>query len=420
MRPRPGPSVPDVTPGQQVQAAAEALLADAAAIGASLAEHSIAETPEFDDHDAELHELARASCVANVTIALEAVRHGVRAPELHPPPAALAFARLVASRRIGSEAITRSYVLTQQRYVSDWLVPAIVRHVERPEHHAQALADAISTSHAQLDRILTTVSAEYVAARERLVGSARIAQADLVEAVLSRDTVDSEAMSRRLRYPLSETHVAWVLWSPPDGPRMCGADVVTAAETVIGGALGGGPSLLLPRGDSAVWGWTRATDAAGLDADLVRDRLSPEGRHVHVALGEALPGAAGFRRSHRQALRAQQAVQLAARAAPSATRYRQVALLSLLMENPVAARDFVLHELGALADDRAASVRPRQTLRSYYENNASPVQTARELHLHRNTVLYRLQRAEALLGAPVAERSLERHAALVLLDWLRA
>jgi len=38
------------------------------------------------------------------------------------------------------------------------------------------------------------------------------------------------------------------------------------------------------------------------------------------------------------------------------------------------------------------------TLRCFVQSNASPTRTARELHLHTNTVLQRLERITALLG----------------------
>jgi DNA-binding PucR family transcriptional regulator len=50
----------------------------------------------------------------------------------------------------------------------------------------------------------------------------------------------------------------------------------------------------------------------------------------------------------------------------------------------------------------------------------SLARTARRLGLHQNTVIYRVKRAEELLGHPIAQRQLEIQAALRLADVRRA
>ena len=54
------------------------------------------------------------------------------------------------------------------------------------------------------------------------------------------------------------------------------------------------------------------------------------------------------------------------------------------------------------------------TLRVYLEEGTSPVRAARRLGVHENTIVYRVRRAEAQLGHPVAERGLELAVALRL------
>jgi DNA-binding PucR family transcriptional regulator len=60
--------------------------------------------------------------------------------------------------------------------------------------------------------------------------------------------------------------------------------------------------------------------------------------------------------------------------------------------------------------------RLRATVRAYCEENASPVRTARRLGVHQNTIVYRVNRAEELLGRPIADRRLELEVALRLAD----
>src|SRR5438132_261470 len=61
-----------------------------------------------------------------------------------------------------------------------------------------------------------------------------------------------------------------------------------------------------------------------------------------------------------------------------------------------------------------------QTLEAYLATNGSPTDAAERLHLHRNTVLYRLGRIEDLLGVDLrdAEVRLGLHLALKIGDVL--
>jgi purine catabolism regulator len=63
----------------------------------------------------------------------------------------------------------------------------------------------------------------------------------------------------------------------------------------------------------------------------------------------------------------------------------------------------------------------RQTLRAYLDNNGSPTETAERLHLHRNTVLYRLSRIQSLLAQDLrdADVRLTLHLALKIEDVLQ-
>jgi DNA-binding PucR family transcriptional regulator len=55
-------------------------------------------------------------------------------------------------------------------------------------------------------------------------------------------------------------------------------------------------------------------------------------------------------------------------------------------------------------------------LRAFYDEGSSFVRAARRLGVHENTVTYRVQRAEELLGHPVSERRLELQVALRLVS----
>jgi purine catabolism regulator len=105
----------------------------------------------------------------------------------------------------------------------------------------------------------------------------------------------------------------------------------------------------------------------------------------------------------------------------SATAFKNLGLYRLLYAlQPLpelrAFRDDALARLGA-KDRRGVLL---QTLGAYLATNGSPTDAADRLHLHRNTVLYRLGRIEDLLGADLrnAEVRLALHLALKIGDVL--
>ena len=94
------------------------------------------------------------------------------------------------------------------------------------------------------------------------------------------------------------------------------------------------------------------------------------------------------------------------------TTYRSAGLASALCAEPEAARRFSRAELLGLDGDDPAAERLRQTLTAYLEEGNSPVRAARRLGVHEKTVVYRVRKAEELLGHPVAGRRAELELAL--------
>jgi PucR family transcriptional regulator, purine catabolism regulatory protein len=109
--------------------------------------------------------------------------------------------------------------------------------------------------------------------------------------------------------------------------------------------------------------------------------------------------------------------------ADSATAFKDLGLYRLLYALQA------LPELRAFRDDALERLRSKdrggvllQTLGAYLATNGSPTDAADRLHLHRNTVLYRLGRLEDLLGVDLrdAEVRLALHLALKIGDVLEA
>ena len=95
--------------------------------------------------------------------------------------------------------------------------------------------------------------------------------------------------------------------------------------------------------------------------------------------------------------------------------FSSVSLLATLSPDSFRLRRFVARELGELAADDPSTRELRRTLRTYLETRNAKA-AASQLVIARNTVFYRLRRAEELRGMRIDERQLELRVALLLVD----
>jgi DNA-binding PucR family transcriptional regulator len=100
------------------------------------------------------------------------------------------------------------------------------------------------------------------------------------------------------------------------------------------------------------------------------------------------------------------------------TRYRDVAVAALASVDHHQAAAFVTRVLGPLADDDEATYRVAMTLAVYLQENRSPARAGQRLTVHPNTVSYRVNQAESILGRGVDSDAFEVSVALALLPLL--
>jgi DNA-binding PucR family transcriptional regulator len=90
----------------------------------------------------------------------------------------------------------------------------------------------------------------------------------------------------------------------------------------------------------------------------------------------------------------------------------------LLGNDAEATTDFVRRELGPLAEDSKTMAALRETVRCLLDNERAVAVTAKHLHIAKNTVVYRVKKAEQLLGRSLREDHLRLHLALYLAERL--
>jgi hypothetical protein len=177
-----------------------------------------------------------------------------------------------------------------------------------------------------------------------------------------------------------------------------------------------GEPVFLPYDESSAWAWlplglrdtfeTAAASTAGLDGD------------IHVAFGDAAKRPAGFRLTHAQAVAAQ-AVALAAGPKPAwVVAFGEVAPIAMMLGSTELLRAWVAKTLGGLATDDEHHARLRDTLLVFLQLAGSYKTTAEHLMLHKNTVQYRIRKAEESLGRPVSENRHDIELALRATHWL--
>ena len=108
----------------------------------------------------------------------------------------------------------------------------------------------------------------------------------------------------------------------------------------------------------------------------------------------------------------------AGEAAAPVTPYAEIAGIGFLCRDLARAREWVGEALGPLAidDDRHRGL--RDTLAAFLDTGGSYTATAQRLGCHKNTVQYRVRRAEAQLGHAARDRRLDLELALLACCWL--
>ncbi|MFJ9377275.1 PucR family transcriptional regulator [Streptomyces sp. NPDC101455] len=257
----------------------------------------------------------------------------------------------------------------------------------------------------QVDRLTGELAEVYVAERDRWEVSEEGARWRTVEAIVAGEHPDPVTAERILDYALDRYHVALILWR--EGAADTGA---TTADQLAADLLAacGGESLLRVGGHArTVWVWVGfgAWPSSGLSW--------PPGLPTgwRAAAGPPSYGPAGMRRSHLGARRAARIAETMP-AEGGVCDYGDVRTACLLTADAEHARWYMDETLGPLgaADDWSGQL--RDTLRCYLASGRSLKTTAAQLGVARNTVAYRVKRAEELLGSSDVVDQLEVRLAL--------
>lgn len=280
------------------------------------------------------------------------------------------WARARASEGVRLEDLLRAFGLGGR---VGWEL--IRRHARADE--AEALLDAAELLMRYVDRISTVVADTYLAEREVLVSEEERRTRSLLDRLSGAEPLDSASreLAQRLEVPVQPAYAPFAIVMAGRPPGRHAALAARLRER--------GWRLAVTEGDRVVGLTWKPLELAELD----------EGPDVLLAIGEPTPRGelAGAR---------DELVLLAEHGRRHGLRGRLAAdehLLEILMlRSPQVAARLRAEALGPLAEPEHAEL--RRTLDALLRCRFDRASTSAALHIHRNTLAYRLRRIEEIAG----------------------
>jgi DNA-binding PucR family transcriptional regulator len=367
--------------------------------------------PEFR-HDQAVQRLMVASTSSNLSAVVDMLMLGISLEDISVPPAAAEYARRFAQHDLSLEALLRAYRLGEHTFLQ-WVIQDLSRR-PMPADDALAVTSRIALLvNGYIDRVIEGLTEIYQTERQRWEERSDATRTAQVRAVLATEGLTTSMAEQMLGLALRGWHIAAVAWVSASDE----AAHLHAVGRLLAEASGRTP-VIVHADASTIWAWMSFPDRPSLNVDPLAARLAEHGS-LRIAVGEPGAEVAGFRTSHEEALRARQVAEIGARA-QQLYPHAQVALAGLLVDRRDAVRVWVQRTLGQLAGDDQSIARLRETLRVLLEVNGSYREAAARMHVHKNTVLYRVRKAEELLGRPVTDGRLAIEVALLACDQLAA
>ncbi|WAJ46451.1 helix-turn-helix domain-containing protein [Mycobacterium sp. Aquia_216] len=411
----------DVEVSRHVAATAERLHNRLAGLSAVMRRSLEDQIPELRGEE-RITELLGPSVEGNVDTVLRALRYDIAVERVEAPTAALEYARRLAQHGVPVNALVRAYRLGQR--LMNELVFNEVRALDISEQMRYQVIEAITaTLFEYIDWVSQQVVAAYEDERERWLENQNSVRALRVREVLAASkSIDVDAVSTSIRYPLRWHHLALVMWYPEtsaESQELAGLQRLLRELGEAAGAAAG--SLFVAADRTCGWGWLpyRASNGEAADAPAkVRQFIEARSESPSVAIGAMAAGVEGFRQSHREAESAYR-VAMVAKREPTviAATDPGVSIAALLSADIADTRVWVIKVLGGLAGDGENDARLRDTLRVYLGCGCSYKTAAEQLNLHFNTVKYRVGRAVARRGREIGNDRLDVELALLVCHW---
>jgi DNA-binding PucR family transcriptional regulator len=411
---RAGPTV-----AQHAADVSGALAPRSAELSADIYQLIVRDIPQLQT-DGRVLALLEASVAENVATVLHILQHGIDLDRVHAPAAAAEYARRLAQRGIPMAALLRAYRIGSTRF-QHWCLQELARHTDDAAVVSTAGLRIAETTATYIDRVSEELVAAYEVEKENWLRNLGAARAARVRTLLQGGRVDVDAAEAILGYRLRQHHLGVVCWvGEEDAGGSALALLERATMELADQAECRGRPIFLPQDESSAWAWLPLGTRDSFAVPAARGGAARAASGIRFAFGAPAVGVTGFRRTHRQALGAHAVALAAGPAGRRLTSFTEVAPLALMSSSAELLRAWVIETLGELADDDDQHARLRDTLRVFLQENGSFKATAERLILHKNSVQYRIRKAEEALGHPVDDNRLNVQLALLASHWLGA
>jgi len=407
-----GPAVAELVAG-----VAAAVGRQAAAVSRDVYQVIVREIPQLDK-DQPLLALLGSSVDSNVNTCLQIMQHQIDLSAVQAPAAAVEYARRLAQRGMPLAALLRAYRVGHACF-SDWLITELARQASDAQMITATTLSMSRIVSGYIDQTSEEMVAAYTQERESWLRSRSAARAARIRDLLSGARVDLRAAEAILGYRLRQYHAGVVCWTDDASGAV---DNITRLERAVRETAeqvaGSSDPVFIPCDEWSAWAWLPlgirdtftcpAASTAGVDRD------------IHFAFGDAAKDTAGFRLTHEQAVAAQAVAIAGGSPVPWAVTFGEVAPVAMMLGSAVLLRAWVLSTLAGLAVDDEHHARLRETLLVFLDSGGSYKTAAERLMLHKNTVQYRIRKAQESLGRPVGGNRHDVELALQASRWLGA
>lgn len=369
--------------------------------------------------DRTLMDLLGDSIAGNLEIVLHILRHDIAPENVYLPATGLEHVRRIAQHGIPVHALIRAY-----RLAHDVVLNAVLTELERSGPNSKTglpvVRHVVTTLATYLDRSTRQIAEVYQLEQETWVANRGNTRRVLVREVLNGGA-DAE-VGDAIGYQLRQNHLGLILWTSENaGGTSEQADLEQVALDLSTNLARERETLFVAVDRTTGWAWLPLGSSRGTGlSETIRGFMSSNHRRVSIAVGRPGHGTAGFRTSHEQAEKAKTIALIGAPSKASITAFDDpgIGTLALLTHDVSQTRAWVGEVLGDLARDTDAAARLRKTLKVYLENGSSNVAAGKVLHLHYNSVKYRIKKAATERGRTIGPDRVDVELALLACHWL--